>query len=291
MVEINKHSSKLKDRSVEMPNAPYSNRYIQFEGAHYLKSFINILNLNKVMMKKIAKKIIKWMANTKILSFPRRIIGRSISYAISSKNGAIVFYNDPERSKVIELIRKIQNENEMLLSNNEAYQIFMAVKRTEKINGDIAEVGSYRGGSAKLISEAKGNKTLHLFDTFEGLPDLCHHDDPKQFQKGNYSASFEDVKKYLNKYPHIHFYKGLFPSTAKPIENKNFSFVHLDVDLYEATLASIKFFYPRMNKGGIIISHDYISVPGVRKAFDDFFKDKPEPIIEMSGSQCLIVKT
>jgi len=28
----------------------------------------------------------------------------------------------------------------------------------------------------------------------------------------------------------------------------------------------------------------------VKKSFDDFFKNKPEPIIEMSGSQCLIVK-
>jgi len=242
------------------------------------------------MMKKIAKKIIKWAVTTKLLGFPRKIIGRTISYAIASKNGVTVFYNDTERSKVLDLIRKIQNENEMLLGNNEAYQIFMAVKRTEKINGDIAEVGSYRGGSAKLICEAKGNKTLHLFDTFEGLPDLCHNDDPKQFHKGECSASLEDVKSYLKKYKNVYFYKGLFPSTADPIKNKKFSFVHLDVDLYEATLASIKFFYPRMNKGGIIISHDYISAPGVRKAFDDFFKDKPEPIIEMSGSQCLIVK-
>lgn len=45
-----------------------------------------------------------------------------------------------------------------------------------------------------------------------------------------------------------------------------------------------------MNKGGIIITHDYINAIGVRKAFDDFFKDKVEPIIELSGSQCLIVK-
>jgi len=253
--------------------------------------FINIFNFNKIMMKKIAKKIIKWAVTTKLLGFPRKIIGRTISYAIASKNGVTVFYNDTERSKVLDLIRKIQNENEMLLGNNEAYQIFMAVKRTEKINGDIAEVGSYRGGSAKLICEAKGDKVLHLFDTFEGLPDLCQIDDPKQFQKGNYAASFEDVKNYLKKFSNVHFYKGLFPSTAEPIKNKKFSFVHLDLDLYEATLASIKFFYPRMNKGGIIISHDYMGAPGVRKAFDDFFKDKSEPIIEMSGSQCLIVKT
>ncbi len=253
-------------------------------------TFINIFNFHIVIMKKIAKKIIKWTVTTKLLVFPRKIIGRTLSYAIASKKGVMVFYNDPERSKVFDIIKRIKSEKEMLLRDNEAYQIFMAVKRTQKINGDIAEVGCYRGGSAKLICEAKGNKTLHLFDTFEGLPDLCPYDDSKRFKKGQYSAPLKAVRNYLKKYSNVLFYKGLFPSTAEPIKNKKFSFVHLDVDLYESTLACIKFFYPRMNKGGIIISHDYICAPGVRKAFDEFFKDKPEPIIEMSGSQCLIVK-
>ena len=45
-----------------------------------------------------------------------------------------------------------------------------------------------------------------------------------------------------------------------------------------------------MSQCGIIISHDYNIAPGVRKAFDEFFKNRPEPIIELSGSQCLIVK-
>jgi O-methyltransferase len=125
---------------------------------------------------------------------------------------------------------------------------------------------------------------------FEGLPDLSSEDNKNRFYMGQYSSSFEDVKNYLKKYQNIYFYKGLFPFSAEPVKNNKFSFVHLDVDLYEATLASLKFFYQRMNKGGIIISHDYIEVPGVRKAFDEFFKDKPEPIIELSGTQCLISK-
>ena len=84
----------------------------------------------------------------------------------------------------------------------------MAVKRTGKIEGDIAEVGVYRGGSAKLICEAKGNKQLHLFDTFEGLPDLCEKDGASPFHKGQFIGSYEDVKNYLRKYSSVYFYKG-----------------------------------------------------------------------------------
>ena len=245
--------------------------------------------------KYLAKKIVSWAVTTRVLVFPRRIIYKAIDYALSVSRqqnyGVMIFYNDPERANVIDLIRRIKSENEMLLTDNEAYQLFMTVVRTKKVDGDIAEVGAYRGASAKLICEAKGDKALHLFDTFEGLPDLSQIDNPR-FYKGQFLATFEDVKNYLKEYPNIHFYKGLFPFTAEPIEGKVFSFVNLDVDLYESTLSCLKFFYPRMNKGGIIMSHDYmdINLPGVRKAVDDFFEDKQETIIELSGTQCLIVK-
>ncbi len=227
-----------------------------------------------------------------ILNFPRKVIKKIIIYIVSSKNGAIIFYKDKEIIKIINLIKKIKAENEMLLEDNEAYQLFMSVKRTEKIGGDIAEVGVYKGGSARLICETKGNKSLHLFDTFEGLPDLSILDNPNRCNKGQFSAPFDKAKSYLKDYQKVYFHKGIFPYTSETIKNKRFSFVHLDVDLYQSTLESLKFFYPRMNKGGIIMSHDYINdhAPGVRRAFDGFFKDKPEPIIEMPSTQCLIVK-
>ena len=130
---------------------------------------------------------------------------------------------------------------------------------------------------------------LHLFDTFEGLPEIAKEDE-NRYTKGEFSASVEEVKRKLSDYQNVFIYKGLFPSTAGPVKNKKFSFVNLDVDIYESTLNCLKFFYPRMSKGGVIISHDYLQAKGVRKAFDDFFKNKPEPVIELSGSQCLVIK-
>lgn len=220
----------------------------------------------------------------------KKILKKIFYWVIEKKRGVLIFYTEPERFKVIQLIKQVKKETEMLLGDNEAYQIFMAVKRTNKIEGDIAEIGAYKGGSAKLISEAKGTKILYLFDTFEGLPKPTNKDKDNQFWEGQYYCNLEEVKNYLKDYSNIHFYKGLFPSNSESIKDKTFSFVHLDVDLYEATSKSLEFFYSRMNKGGVIIIHDYINTKGVKKAVDEFFKDKAEPIIEMSGSQCLIVK-
>jgi O-methyltransferase len=66
--------------------------------------------------------------------------------------------------------------------------------------------------------------------------------------------------------------------------------VHLDADLYESTMAGLEFFYPRMPPGAILICHDYLSSEGVNAAFGEFFADKPEPVIELTGYQCLVVK-
>lgn len=93
-----------------------------------------------------------------------------------------------------------------------------------------------------------------------------------------------------DKYPNVFFYKGLFPETARPAENKTFAFVHLDVDLLSSTFDALKFFYPRMEKEGVILSHDFSTTIGVRKAFHDYFADKPEPVFELGTSQCFAVK-
>jgi O-methyltransferase len=241
------------------------------------------------IVKEFTKKFVRWLAATKRFSWPWRMLTTVVIYGIESKGGVVVSYDDPDRKKVIDLVRQIQRETPMLLFDNEAYQIFMAAKRAEKIDGDMAEVGVYRGGSAKLIREANRNKVLHVFDTFEGLPDVDLIDAP-QFKKGQFAASLDEVKNYLKDYKNIHYHKGLSPCTAGPVKDKKFSFIHLDVDTYESTRSCLEFFYSRMNRGGIILSHDYINAAGVRKAFDEFFRDKSEPIIEMSGTQCLIVK-
>src|SRR5437763_12407749 len=50
------------------------------------------------------------------------------------------------------------------------FNLYQLVLTARKLPGDIAELGVFRGGSAKLIASLKGDKALLLFDTFEGMP-------------------------------------------------------------------------------------------------------------------------
>jgi len=197
-------------------------------------------------------------------------------------------YDTKHRAGWMDHVTDILTERELLLSHGEACQLISAVQATAKVPGDMAEVGVAYGASARLIADYAPERSLHLFDTFAGLPTPGTGDSPK-FAAGDFKSSLEEVRSYLGSRS-VNFFPGLFPATARPVEDKVFSFVHVDVDLCESTLACLRFFYPRLSPGGILISHDYLTSDGVNAAFQEFFADKPEPVIELTGYQCMVVK-
>ncbi len=203
-------------------------------------------------------------------------------------NILLVHYAGGDRTAWLEIVRRTKAERKILLSHADICQLISAVQATREVPGDIAEFGVAYGGSAKIIASFGGGRILHLFDTFAGLPEPGPLDSPR-FCKGSYKCSLESVQQYLSGLP-VAFYKGIFPATAGAVGDKKFSFVHLDVDLYESTLEGLKFFYPRMSRGGILISHDYQSSSGVDQAFREFFADKPEPVVGLAGYQCMVTK-
>jgi O-methyltransferase len=196
-------------------------------------------------------------------------------------------YTYPNRTGVMDQIRQIKRNRKMLLTPVEAYQLHAAAAAVSKLPGDAAEVGVFRGASAKVIRLALPDKTLHLFDTFEGLP---QSDAAGDLQVGEYSCGLEEVKKYLGSERNTHFHVGLFPDSAGPAQDRRFAFVHLDMDLFDGTLAALNWFYPRLLPGGIIMTHDYAYLPGPTRAFNEFFAEKPEPMVELAGNQCMAIK-
>ena len=99
--------------------------------------------------------------------------------------------------------------------------------------------------------------------------------------------------KVLKKFNFVKTYKGWIPKRFNEVQHLSFSLVHIDVDLYEPTLASLEFFYPRLSKGGVIICDDYnvSAYPGSKKAWDEFFNDKDyEFFYKVPMGACFIVK-
>lgn len=149
------------------------------------------------------------------------------------------------------------------------------------IPGAFAELGVYKGNSAKILHYLAPERKFYLLDTFKGFDAKDVSSDPKQKIHNRHflDTSLEKVEKWIAGNDQVVFCPGHFPETACMIPSEEtFSLVHLDADLYEPTLSGLQFFYPRTNPGGFIIIHDYFSGawPGVQKAVDEFFKEKAE---------------
>jgi len=153
--------------------------------------------------------------------------------------------------------------------------------------GEVAEIGVLHGALSYQIRATTG-KPIHLFDSFEGLSEPTEKDNAGH--KGAMAVSLETVKQNLSDFPDIKYYKGFVPERFNEVKDLRFSFVYIDVDLYQPARDSLEFFYPRMLKGGIIMIDDYgfNTFTGCKKAVDEISEKLGFKIIPLSSGQCVI---
>jgi O-methyltransferase len=179
-----------------------------------------------------------------------------------------------------------------LISEDRLASIFKLAQSVRQLPGYGAEVGVYKGGSARLICEALQPRAVLLADTFTGLPKTTSVD---THCEGDFAdTSVELVMQTLAPYVNYVILRGEAPQSffGHIKVSRQFKFVHLDVDLYGAMLENLKWFYPRMSTGGIIVMDDYLAptCPGATKAIEEFFADKGEKIKSAAQYQAYIVK-
>jgi hypothetical protein len=173
------------------------------------------------------------------------------------------------------------------------YTLRELLKLCVHLDGDAVECGTYKGTSAFLICKAylKSCRRVHLFDSFEGLPapqDLDGH----YWTKGDLSTSERAARDTLSGFDNYVIYKGWIPDRFADIADLSFSFAHIDVDLYQPTLASLEFLYPRMVPGGLILfdDHGFKTCPGAKLAADQYFLSRPEELVLLPTGQAFVVK-
>jgi O-methyltransferase len=160
------------------------------------------------------------------------------------------------------------------------------------VPGDTAECGGWTGASSWFICRhfAGTGRHHHVFDSFEGLSEPTPVDG-NYWRSGDYKTSEDTVRETLDGFDVI-LHPGWIPERFVEVEDRSFSFVHIDVDLHEPTRDSIAFFYPRISPGGLLLLDDYgfQSCPGAMKAVDEFMADKPEPVVHVPTGQAFIIK-
>jgi O-methyltransferase len=145
------------------------------------------------------------------------------------------------------------------------------------VAGNVAEVGVYKGQFAKYLNRIFPDRTLFLFDTFEGFTDedmKVEKDNKLGTQRQDFANT--SVELVLSKMEHRDkcvVKKGWFPESLDGLED-SFCFVSLDADLYKPIYDGLEYFYPRLSKGGYIFVHDYNNknYEGAKSAVKTFCK-------------------
>lgn len=143
------------------------------------------------------------------------------------------------------------------------------------VPGEIAEFGCQTGRTATVLAAAmryfRANNALHLFDSFEGLPESSHvADQENPHVKSGVWGSGElkaispaelraKCAKHLSE-DRIFIYEGWFCNTLPKLPaGTRFAMLHIDCDLYASTIDVLDY----------VLRHRLVN-PGALLCFDDW---------------------
>lgn len=162
------------------------------------------------------------------------------------------------------------------------------------LKGAIVECGIAAGSNfAQMIKasiDSGIDRQYYGFDSFEGIPYgiECDVEQPGigQLDKAKYGvlettgisshnkeAVIENLVKWNVMNDNVHLIEGWFQNTLSKTDTGKISVLRLDGDLYESTKVCLEVFYPKVEKGGLIIIDDY-ELAGCKKAVHDYIKGK-----------------
>lgn len=210
--------------------------------------------------------------------------------ALAAHRGSIIAPLSRGWKRELQLLRETRSKTQLLLTDAAAIHLLACARAARSLPGAFAEAGVFKGGSARLICEQKGDAPLHLFDVFEMLQDSpIAGGEEVRAHFGPVHGKLTDVRRLLRQYSNVDFHPGLFTQTTAGLEHLRFAFVHLDLDLPGPTLAALEYFHPRLVPGGILLADDF-SDPELRACFESWFAGRPDAFIELPWSQLMIVR-
>lgn len=180
-------------------------------------------------------------------------------------------------------------------------------KHVIDLPGCIVECGVFKGMSLltfiKLVEILCPGDTLKRvigFDTFQGFTNLSEKDGQPNIQHGKVVGGWNagDFLPVLEKiiditqrdsmiprFKRVELIKGDVCQTIPAYVEKNpglrIALLHLDMDVYEPTLSALKYLYPLVVAGGVVLLDEYgmDGFPGESAAFDEYFEGR-RPVLK-----------
>jgi len=190
----------------------------------------------------------------------------SISKPIDTSNVEIL--GDPAFKASVKEV-----SNLTLLDTSRLANLWQLCRMTDP-QGSILEIGSYRGGGALHLSNACPKRKIYVCDSFQGFETL-HPNLDKSFDMSMFVATSKQAvgRLFESRQRKHEVIDGFFPASCVGRKIAPVSFVHLDVDIYKATIESLVYLEKKkilMNKPLIVLDDFHRTAEGVNQAVAEF---------------------
>lgn len=193
-----------------------------------------------------------------------------------------------------DLVRQLLREHRVPVGQSSPSKMYHVLTELERVvhagvPGHVVELGCFEGGTTimmrRLLDELRQNdRELHVYDSWQGVPAPTPEDKPivdvPSFEKGFCMTRREIFDNNFDRSglrpPHVH--SGWFSSIPDAEYPYSIAFAFFDGDMYSSIIDSFNKVYSKLSKGARVIIDDYEweLLPGVKKACEDFLRDKPE---------------
>ena len=202
---------------------------------------------------------------------------------------------DEEFNKIHEAIK-----SHTLVDVYRLYELYSLVRQSGSLpEGDILEVGVWRGGSGALLAQAAANFGLagkvFLADTFLGVVKAGEKD--TKYTGGEHADTSPDIVEELLAgqlgLGNYELLNGIFPEqTAQHIEGHVFRICHIDVDVYSSARDVNEWVWPRLVQGGMVVYDDYGFEPcvGVTRYVNEQLGLEDRLVIQNLNGHAIVIK-
>jgi len=138
------------------------------------------------------------------------------------------------------------------------HELTTLARQVVRLPGDLVEVGVWRGGTAALLAQAAPEKTIALFDTFNGVAKADATYDTL-YKGGEHADTDRDIVASLFERLGLRcsINVGMFPDDTVDRLPAQVSLAHIDVDTYRSAKESFEVIWPRVVQGGMVVFDDY----------------------------------
>jgi predicted O-methyltransferase YrrM len=202
----------------------------------------------------------------------KRILGRAYSRLIHKYFLNDMYFDLRLRAKKDSVDYIEAHLSEAMLCSGRRPLIDLCARREKEanLNGLILEFGVAGGVSTRIIAANAEPRTVHGFDSFEGLP-------------GDWSGTHEQKGRYtqhgkLPRVPkNVQLHAGWFDQTLPGFLARSpgpVSFINIDCDVYDSTIYVLNQLADRFRVGSVIMFDEYYNYPNWReheyKAWQEF---------------------